>query len=97
MKIRLWGTRGSVPVSSPQMTRYGGDTTCIEVRSESGGRLILDAGTGIHALGDSMDHEIPTDCTICFSHAHWDHLQGLPHFKPLYNPCLLYTSDAADD
>lgn len=86
MKIRLWGTRGSVPVSSPQMTRYGGDTTCIEVRSESGGRLILDAGTGIHALGDSMDHEIPTDCTICFSHAHWDHLQGLPHFKPLYNP-----------
>ena len=40
MKIRLWGTRGSVPVSSPQMTRYGGDTTCIEVRSESGGRLI---------------------------------------------------------
>ena len=86
MKIRLWGTRGSVPVPSPQMARYGGDTTCVEIRSDSGDRLILDAGTGIYALGDCMDHEVPTDCTICFSHAHWDHLQGLPHFKPLYNP-----------
>ena len=86
MKIRLWGTRGSVPVPSPQMARYGGDTTCVEIRSDSGDRLILDAGTGIYALGDCMDHEVPTDCTICFSHAHWDHLQVLPHFKPLYNP-----------
>lgn len=85
MKIRLWGTRGSIPVSSPQMARYGGDTTCVEILADSGDRLILDAGTGIHALGDSMDHEIPADCTICFSHTHWDHIQGLPHFKPLYN------------
>lgn len=85
MKILLWGTRGSIPVSSPQMARYGGDTTCVEIQADSGDRLILDAGTGIHALGDSMDHEIPAECTICFTHAHWDHIQGLPHFKPLYN------------
>lgn len=86
MKIRLWGTRGSIPVSSPQMARYGGDTSCLEILSDAGDRLILDAGTGIHALGLSLNHTPFGHCTVCFSHTHWDHIQGLPYFKPLYNP-----------
>lgn len=100
MKVRLWGTRGSIPISSPQMSRYGGDTTCIEVLSDAGDRLIIDAGTGIHSLGSYMDHEAPGPCTICFTHTHWDHIQGLPHFRPLYNPqwsITLYGTHAAEN
>lgn len=86
MIIRLWGTRGSTPVSSPHMARFGGATACIEVRNDSGERCILDAGSGIHGLGDMMSREAPTACAICISHLHWDHIMGLTCFAPLYDP-----------
>ncbi|MBR4741558.1 MAG: GAF domain-containing protein, partial [Desulfovibrio sp.] len=91
MIIRLWGTRGSTPVSSPNMVRFGGATACIEVRKDSGERLILDAGSGIHALGDMMSCEAPTECAICISHLHWDHIMGLTCFAPLYDPAQQLT------
>jgi len=86
MKVRCWGARGSIPVSGPQYLRYGGDTSCLEIRSKSGVPLILDAGTGIRALGVELDREGRTELTLLLSHFHWDHLQGLPFFKPLYDP-----------
>jgi len=86
MKIRIWGVRGSVPASSPATLRYGSNTTCIEVRTNAGERIILDAGTGICALGESMMREEPGECTLLLSHWHWDHIQGLPAFAPLFDP-----------
>ncbi|MBI5519383.1 MAG: MBL fold metallo-hydrolase [Desulfovibrio sp.] len=86
MKVRCLGARGSIPVSGPQFVRYGGDTSCIEIVSQGGGRLILDAGTGIRVLGCEMAAQSRREATILFSHFHWDHIQGLPFFKPLYNP-----------
>jgi HD-GYP domain-containing protein (c-di-GMP phosphodiesterase class II)/phosphoribosyl 1,2-cyclic phosphodiesterase len=86
MEIRIWGVRGSVPTSSPGTLRYGGNTTCIEIRTNAGERIILDAGTGICALGKAMMLEEPGECTILLSHWHWDHIQGLPFFAPLFNP-----------
>lgn len=86
MKVRCFGARGSIPVSGPQFVRYGGDTSCIEIRSGAGGTLILDAGTGIRALGCEMAAQSRREATLLFSHFHWDHIQGLPFFKPLYNP-----------
>jgi phosphoribosyl 1,2-cyclic phosphodiesterase len=88
MIVRCWGARGSIPVSGPQFERYGGDTTCLELRSRGGGLLIIDAGTGVRRLGNAMLLEGRRDCTLLFTHAHWDHIQGLPFFKPLYSPDL---------
>ena len=85
MHITIWGARGSVPVSSADTARYGGNTTCIEVRTEAGDCIILDAGTGIRSLGEKLKCDRQSACHICFTHAHWDHIQGLPFFAPLYN------------
>ena len=85
MHITIWGTRGSVSVSSPATTRYGGNTTCIEVRTAAGDCIILDAGTGIRNLGEKIRQENISACHVCFTHAHWDHIQGLPFFAPLYD------------
>jgi phosphoribosyl 1,2-cyclic phosphodiesterase len=88
MKVRCWGARGSIPVSGPQYDRYGGDTTCLEIRSQSGETLVIDAGTGIRRLGGEMQREGLREFTLLFTHAHWDHIQGLPFFKPLYDPSM---------
>lgn len=85
MRVRCFGARGSVPVSGPGHLRYGGDTSCLEVRSSRGDILILDAGTGIRALGNELLGREPFELTLLFSHYHWDHIQGLPFFKPLYD------------
>ncbi len=85
MEIRFWGVRGSIASSSPQVARIGGNTACIEVVSQ-GQRLILDAGTGIRALGESLMRELPLKTTLLFSHLHWDHVQGFPFFTPAYVP-----------
>jgi phosphoribosyl 1,2-cyclic phosphodiesterase len=84
LKIRFWGVRGSIPTPEPQNMRYGGNTSCVEIRGPQSEALILDAGTGIRSLGNSMKGEAPVH--IFFTHFHWDHIQGLPFFAPLYNP-----------
>lgn len=86
MKVRCWGARGSIPVSGKEYLRYGGDTSCLEIRSKNDEILILDAGTGIRALGCELMRQERRSLTLLFSHYHWDHIQGLPFFKPLYSP-----------
>lgn len=85
MLIKCWGSRGSIPVSGPEYVKYGGDTTCIEIRSRSGEIIIVDAGTGIRRLGNKLIKEKETRYNFIFTHAHWDHLMGFPFFKPLYS------------
>lgn len=86
MEIRFWGVRGSVAASGSQVSRVGGNTSCVEVRSGKD-RIILDAGTGVRALGEEMMREGgPHEATLLFSHLHWDHVQGFPFFTPAYLP-----------
>lgn len=85
MKITCWGARGSIPVSGKEYAKYGGDTTCIEVRSKNNDVIIIDAGTGIRKLGTQLITAGETNINILFTHAHWDHLMGFPFFKPIYS------------
>lgn len=84
MRIRLWGTRGSIAVSGPDTLRYGGDTAAVEVQCAGGNLLILDGGSGIRAL--KSPHEAVDRVDILLSHLHMDHVQGLPFFPPLLDP-----------
>jgi phosphoribosyl 1,2-cyclic phosphodiesterase len=84
MKITCWGSRGSIPVSGKEYLKYGGDTTCLEIRAKSGDIIVVDAGTGIRRLGNKLADEKCSDINFLFTHAHWDHLMGFPFFKPLY-------------
>ena len=84
--VRFWGVRGSIPVPGPQTVRYGGNTSCVEVRAD-GQIIILDAGSGLRPLGISLAEEFrgqPLDLTILVTHTHWDHIQGFPFFSPAY-------------
>ena len=86
-RIRPWGVRGSIPVPGKSTVRYGGNTSCVEVRAD-GEIIILDAGTGIRLLGLALDEEFgprSMKLTLLISHTHWDHIQGLPFFSPVYN------------
>ena len=85
MQIKCWGSRGSIPVSGKEYLKYGGDTTCIEIRAKSGEIIIVDAGTGIRRLGNQLVDEKRTTFHFLFTHAHWDHVMGFPYFKPLYS------------
>lgn len=84
MRIRCWGARGSIPVSGAHYVRYGGDTTCLELRSEYDEILVIDAGSGIRRLGNSLLAQDRLKMTMLFTHAHWDHILGFPFFKPIY-------------
>ncbi len=86
MIIRCWGARGSIPVSGQRYWKYGGDTTCLEIRTKGGEVLIVDAGTGIRRLGNRLVSEGCNRATLFFTHSHWDHMIGFPFFKPIYNP-----------
>jgi phosphoribosyl 1,2-cyclic phosphodiesterase len=84
MKITCWGARGSIAVSGKDYVKYGGDTTCMEVRSKNNDIIILDAGTGMRRLGNKLLATSERSVNILFTHAHWDHLLGFPFFKPIY-------------
>lgn len=82
--VRFWGVRGSVPCGGPDVAKYGGNTSCLEVRC--GDRvLIFDGGTGIRYLGNHLAREAPLDLDIFLTHTHLDHVCGLPFFKPFYD------------
>lgn len=85
MRITCWGSRGSIPVSGAEYLIYGGDTTCMEIRTQSDDIIIVDAGTGIRRLGNQLMAEKRQEVHFLFTHAHWDHLMGFPFFKPLYS------------
>jgi phosphoribosyl 1,2-cyclic phosphodiesterase len=87
-QVKFWGVRGSIPTPGPTTVKYGGNTSCVEVRAD-GEIIILDGGTGLRALGrhlvSEFDHR-PLSLTLLLTHTHWDHIQGLPFFRPLYEP-----------
>jgi phosphoribosyl 1,2-cyclic phosphodiesterase len=86
-RVQFWGTRGSIPSPGPTTVRYGGNTPCVEVRTSSGWLIVLDAGTGIRELGRSLiarANGAPIRGDIFLTHAHWDHIQGMPFFGPLF-------------
>jgi phosphoribosyl 1,2-cyclic phosphodiesterase len=87
--LRFWGTRGSIPSPGPQTVRYGGNTPCVEVRTSDGRLIIFDAGTGIRPLGRALMKGGPgtgIKADVFVTHAHWDHIQGIPFFTPLFAP-----------
>ena len=91
MIIKFWGVRGSIPSPGPDTVRYGGNTLCLELRLRNPDRLIIiDAGSGIRELGDSLSNCQPAnghlEAEIFLTHTHLDHILGLPFFAPLYNP-----------
>lgn len=83
MRVTLWGTRGSIPTPGPETAHYGGNTSCVHVEGDDGTHLVLDAGTGIRRLGDTLEHLSRVD--LLLSHLHMDHIQGLGFFAPLYD------------
>jgi phosphoribosyl 1,2-cyclic phosphodiesterase len=87
LRVRFWGTRGSIPTPGSNTVRYGGNTPCVELRTESGWLIILDAGTGIRELGRNLlerSNGAPIKGDIFLTHAHWDHIQGIPFFAPIF-------------
>ncbi|MBA3394651.1 MAG: MBL fold metallo-hydrolase [Deltaproteobacteria bacterium] len=95
MKIRFWGVRGSIPAPGPETIRYGGNTACVSVHPKAGGLIIIDMGTGLMHLGNTL---LPGPFgkgagrgTILLSHTHWDHIQGLGFFAPVFIPGNQFT------
>jgi len=86
MRARVWGCRGSVAAPGPDTVRYGGNTSCVEVRLASGHTIVLDAGTGMRPLGVAMQDDMPVGLHVMLTHLYMDHLQGLGFFRPLFVP-----------
>ncbi len=97
MRFRFWGVRGSIPTPGEKTVRYGGNTTCIEVRGDNNELLVLDGGTGIFQLAQTLFPEFPIKVNIFISHTHWDHIQGLPMFVPIFVPGNEVTLHGARD
>lgn len=83
--MKVWGARGSIPTPGPETVKYGGNTSCLEIRCGNE-LLIFDAGTGLRPFGNELLKEMPVKAKIFLSHAHWDHIQGFPFFVPAYIP-----------
>jgi phosphoribosyl 1,2-cyclic phosphodiesterase len=84
----IWGSRGSLATPGRRTVRYGGNTSCVEIRAADGALLILDAGTGIRELGLSLGEARPDRIDLLLSHLHIDHLEGLPYFSPIWDPSV---------
>lgn len=82
-KVRFWGVRGSIACPGAETVRYGGNTSCIEMRVD-GHLLIFDGGTGLRVLGQALLREMPLNAHMFFTHSHWDHIQGFPFFVPAF-------------
>lgn len=81
--VQFWGVRGSIPAPGSETVRYGGNTSCVEMRV-GGKRLIFDGGTGLRVLGKSLLKQMPVEVYMFFTHSHWDHIQGFPFFVPAF-------------
>jgi phosphoribosyl 1,2-cyclic phosphodiesterase len=88
VEARIWGCRGSLAAPGADTVKYGGNTSCVEVRLSSGEVLVLDAGTGMRPLGVHMAKDPPHEIHVLLTHLHLDHLQGLGFFRPLFAPGL---------
>jgi phosphoribosyl 1,2-cyclic phosphodiesterase len=87
LRVQFWGTRGSIPSPGSRTARYGGNTPCVEMRTTGGWLIILDAGTGIRELGSALIERANGGAIqgdIFLTHAHWDHIQGIPFFAPIF-------------
>lgn len=87
MQVRLWGVRGSTPTPQMENLAFGGNTACVEIRSDSGQLAIIDGGTGIRNLGTALAQQYRQErlsVHLFLTHYHWDHIQGIPFFVPLY-------------
>lgn len=85
MQIKVWGCRGSIPSPGKESIKYGGESTCLEILTNSKQRIIIDAGSGIRKLGQViLNDKTNTHITLILTHAHWDHLMGFPFFMPAY-------------
>ncbi len=93
MRIRFWGTRGSLPTPGPRTVRYGGNSACVELRTRAGTLLIFDCGTGARELGQSLLQAEPSgvDGAILLGHTHWDHIHGFPFFAPAFHSGSRFT------
>ncbi|MCK4798634.1 MAG: MBL fold metallo-hydrolase [Spirochaetes bacterium] len=89
-KVKFWGVRGSIPCPGPKTAKYGGNTSCIQIKTDLDYQIIIDAGTGLRSLGASLlsDPEVkkPLKIFLFLSHTHWDHIMGFPFFAPIYMP-----------
>lgn len=84
MKIKIWGARGSTPVSGERFKRFGGETSCVEAKTDGGDVVIFDAGTGLGVMGREQAKSAKDETVICLTHPHLDHIQGLPFYAPIY-------------
>lgn len=97
MRVKFYGTRGSIPVCEKGYQEFGGNTTCLRILFSSGDIAILDAGSGIRNLGKDLlqaGHQQYDNIFIGFTHFHWDHIQGFPFFLPAYDPLRHFTISA---
>ena len=86
MKVEFHGVRGSTPCAGQQYARYGGHSSCVSVTAEGHTPVIFDLGTGLTPYGDRLGCDVPLHGAVLLTHLHWDHVQGLPFFKPVHHP-----------